>query len=161
MIDDFRANVLLKVDILEFEQIILDINKRSIIFSICDNLIAIINFIFKNQRITNAIRSINQIIISFHFNLTISIKIREINLSINRDYNFDFKQNFQQLNLEKDFFNHVIDAHLIIVSIRNVINKSIILSKYTKIDMLYNFDEKKYYMTSFDNRHLTIVSSCN
>lgn len=36
LINNFRTNVLLKVNILKIERIILNISKRNIIFSICD-----------------------------------------------------------------------------------------------------------------------------
>ena len=81
LIDDFRAKVLLKINILEFEQIILDMSKHNMIFSICNNLITIVDFILKSRRIIRAIKSFNQIIISFYFSLIMLIKIREINLS--------------------------------------------------------------------------------
>ena len=115
----------------------------------------------KNQRIVRAIRSIDKITIFLHICLIVFVKIRDNNLSTNKNYNFEFKQNFQQLKFENDFFNHIIDAHFVVVQIRNVINVFVILSKHAKLDMLRNFEKKNCYYVSFENRHLIVVSSHN
>ena len=159
LMNDLKVHALLDVDILEFEQVILDMSKRTITFFACNNLTVFMKLIFKNQRIVRAIKLIDKIIISSHTCLVVSVKIRDQNLSTDRDYNFESKQNFQQLELENDFFNHIIDVHFAVVQIRNVINVSIILSKHAKIDMLRDFEKKNCYHVFFDDKHLTTISS--
>ena len=161
LVNDLRIHALFDVDILKFEQVILDMNKRIIIFFACNNLTIFMKLIFKNQRIVRTVKFVNKITISSHICLIVSVKIRDQSLSANKNYNFEFKQNFQQLEFEDDFFNHIIDAHLVVVQIRNAINKSVILSKHAKIDMLRDFEKKNCYHVSFDDRHLTVVSSRN
>ena len=161
LVNDLRIHALFDVDILEFEQVILDMSKRIITFLACNNLIVFMKLIFKSQRIVRAVRSVDKITISSHTCLVVSVKIRDQNLSADRNYNFEFKQNFQQLEFEDDFFNHIIDAHLVVVQIRNVINVSIILSKHAKIDMLRDFEKKDCYHVFSDDRHLTAISFRN
>ena len=161
LMNDLKVHALLDVDILKFEQIIFDMNKRIITFFACSNLIAFMKLIFKSQRIVRTIRLIDKIIISSHTCLIVFVKIRDQNLSTNRDYNFESKQNFQQLKFENDFFNHIIDAHLVVVQIRNVINVLIILFKHAKIDILRDFEKKNCYHVSFDDKHLTAISFRN
>ena len=161
LMNDLRIHTLFDVDILKFKQIIFDMSKRTIMFFACSNLIVFMKLIFKNQRIVRTIKSIDKITISSHTCLIVFVKIRDQSLSTNRNYNFEFKQNFQQLEFEDDFFNHIIDAHLVVVQIRNVINVSIILSKHAKIDMLRVFEKKDCYHVSSDDRHLTAISSRN
>ena len=157
--NNLRTHALFDVDILKFEQIILDMSKRIITFFVCNDLIALMKLILKSQRIVRTIRSVDKITISSHTCLVVFVKIRDQSLSTNKNYNFESKQNFQQLKFENDFFNHIIDVHLAVVQIRNVINVSIILSKHAKIDMLRDFEKKDCYHVSFDDRHLTAISS--
>ena len=161
LMNDLRAHALLDVDILEFEQIIFDMSKRTITFFACSDLTVLMKLIFKNQRIVQTIILIDKIIISSHICLIVSVKIRDQSLSTNKDYNFESKQNFQQLEFEDDFFNHIIDVHFVVVQIRNVINVSIILFKHAKIDILRDFEKKDCYHVSFDDKHLTTISSRN
>ena len=159
LVNDLRAHALLDVDILESEQIILDMSKRTITFFACSNLTVFMKLILKSQRIVRAVRSVDKITISSHTCLVVFVKIRDQSLSTNRNYSFESKQNFQQLEFEDDFFNHITDAHLVVVQIRNVINVSIILSKHAKIDMLRDFEKKDCYHVSSDDKHLTAISS--
>ena len=159
LVDDLRAHALLDVDILESEQVILDMSKRTITFFACSNLTALMKLIFKNQRIVRAVRSVGKITISSHTCLAVSVKIRDQSLSADRDYSFESKQDFQQLGFEGGFFNHITDVHFAVVQIRNVINVSVILSKHAKIDMLRDFEEEGCYHVSSDDRHLAAISS--
>ena len=81
----------------------------------CDDLQTSINIVFKNHRIIRVVRSIDFIIISTHICMTVLVKIRECSLSKNRDYSFEFKQNFQILNSKENFFNHITNAQIIVV----------------------------------------------
>ena len=119
------------------------------------------NVISKNQRIIRAVRFAALFIIFSHFNMTISIKIRGSALLDDRDYNFKSKSDFKQLRLEEEFFNHIIDAHVMIVQIRNITTKTIILFKNVKVETLQNFNEEKCYHVVFENKHLTAISSFN
>ena len=159
IVDDFRVNVLLEVNIINFEKVVFDFDFRIITLRDCDDLQTSMNIVFKNFRIIRVVRSIDFLIISIHICMTVLVKIRECNLSKDRDYNFEFKQNFQVLNSEKNFFNHITDVQIIVVQIRNVNNKSYILFKNVKINMLRNYEEKNCYNTSSNNRHFAIVFS--
>ena len=110
IVDDFRINVLLKINIVNFEKVVFDFDFRMITLRNRDDLQTSMNIVFKNHRIIRVVRSIDFIIISIHTCMTVLVKIRECNLSKNRDYNFEFKQNFQALNSERNFFNHITDA---------------------------------------------------
>ena len=103
IVDDFRINVLLKINIVNFEKVVFDFDFRMITLRNRDDLQTSMNIVFKNHRIIRVVRSIDFIIISIHICMTVFVKIRECNLSKNRDYNFEFKQNFQILNSNSFF----------------------------------------------------------
>ena len=42
------------------------------------------------------------------------------------------------------------------IHVRNIIDKSITMSKYIKLNKIINFDEKKYYYIDNTNTYLTI-----
>ena len=94
LIDDLKTHALFNVDILKSKKVIFDINKRIIIFFVCNNLTIFMKLTFKDQRIVRTIKSINKIIISFHICLTILVKIRDNDLSTNKDYNLNSSKIF-------------------------------------------------------------------
>ena len=143
IVDDFRVNALLKINIIKFEKTVFDFEFRIFTLRNCDNLQTFMNIVFKNHRIIRVVRFVIFVIISSHICMTIFIKIRDNRLSKNRDYNFDFKQNFQILKSKFFFFNHIINVQIIVIQIRNVNNKSYILFKNIKINMLRNYEKKK------------------
>ena len=143
IVDDFRINVLLKVNIINFEKITLNLNNRTFSLFDCDNFQTSLDIIFKNHRIIRAVRSIILITISSHIYMTIFIKIRDNNLFENRDYSFESKQDFQILNSKNEFFNHITNVNVFVVQIQNVSNKSYFLFKNAKVNMLRDYERKK------------------
>ena len=161
IVDDFRINALLEVDIIKFEKAVLDFEFRVFILRGCDGLQVTMNIVFKSHRITRVVRFAILVIISPHICMTVSIKIRGNSLSKDRDYSFESKQNFQALGSEGGFFNHVTNAHIVVVQVRNASNKAYILFKNVKIGMLRNYEEKGCYIASSEDRHLVVVFSRN
>ena len=159
LVDDLRAHALLGADILGPEQVILDMGKRTITFPACSNLTASMELTPKGQRIVRAVRSASKITIPPHTCLAVPVKIRGQSLPADRDYSFEPKQDFQQLGPEGGFFNHITDAHLAAVQVRNATNKPVILPKHAKVGMLRDFEEEGCYHASPDDRHLAAVSS--
>ena len=85
-----------------FEQIILNVKKQKLIIKNCDVTIDL-NIKIKNFRIDRVIRTFYQIIISFNTQITISIKIRDKQISNNKNYNFMSFDEFR-LKFSKKFF---------------------------------------------------------
>ena len=85
-----------------FEQIILNVEKQKLIIKSCD-VIVDLNMKIKNFRIDQVIRTFHQIIILFNTQMTISIKIRDKQISNNKNYNFMSFDEFR-LKFSKIFF---------------------------------------------------------
>ena len=65
----------------------------------------------------------------------------------------------RMLKFEKKYFVYIINFNLVVIQIRNILNKSYTISKNFKIEHLRNFDEKDSFMTTFKNSHLTVTSN--
>ena len=120
LIDDFTIKIFINIDIIVSKKIVINDGKQIAIIDSCD-LIIKLHIIARDNRINCVVRLLKQITISSHFYITISIKFREQTLLTNRNYFFHSQENLR-LRVEDNFFEHVIDAHLIVVQIRNFIN---------------------------------------
>ena len=85
-----------------FEQIILNVEKQKLTIKNCDVTIDL-NMKIKNFRIDRMIRAFYQTIISFNTQMTISIKIRDKQISNDKNYNFMSFDEFR-LKFSKIFF---------------------------------------------------------
>ena len=72
----------------------------------------------------------------------ILIKIKKNNLSTNRDYFFHSKKIFKKFDLKNFFFNYITNANIVVVQIRNILNRFCILLKNVKVDMFRDFKKK-------------------
>ena len=87
LIDQLSIKILIDVDIMMFEQMILNVKKQKLTIKNCDVTIDL-NMKIKNSRIDRIIRTFQQIIISFNTQMIISIKIRDKQISNDKNYNF-------------------------------------------------------------------------
>ena len=120
LINDFTIKILIDIDIIISKKIIIDDSKQIAIIDSC-NLTIKLHIIARDNRINRVVRLLKQITILSHFYIAISIKFREQALSANKDYFFHSQEN-SRLRAKDGFFEHVIDAHLVVVQIRNFIN---------------------------------------
>ena len=150
--------MLLKTNIFDSKKVVINISQKSINFSFCEKISAFINIIAKERRIFRAIKNANQLTIFAYFCVFVSVKIKKNILSLNRNYFFYFKQNFVALKSKDSFFNYIIDANIVVVQIRNILNRSYVLSKNAKIDMLRDFEKKECYLAASKNCYRTVSS---
>jgi hypothetical protein len=158
LISDLKANVLIEMNIMSSEEMILNFKRKIMIISICDDFETSIFIKRREQSMNRAVRIASQITISAEKVMTISVRIRDDQISRDRDYSFFLKTN-KSLESEEEFFAHITKAKITIVQIRNTSNKLYFLLKNYKIDHLKDFAEKKCYLTSSQNRHLVIEST--
>ena len=87
LIDQLSIKIFIDVDIMMFEQIILNVEKQKLTIKNCDVTIDL-NIKIKNFCIDRMIRTFQQTIILFNTQMKISIKIRDKQISNNKNYNF-------------------------------------------------------------------------
>ena len=157
IVNNLKVNMLIDMNIMSSEQIILDFDKNILIVSICKSLSAFIFIISKDIRMNRAVRAIAKTIVVFETCRAVSVRVRESDLSFDRDYSFHSKSE-RQLRSEDEYFAYVIDSEICVVQMRNTISRSFVISKNDKVDELKDFEKKKAYLTMSENRHLTIRS---
>ena len=92
---------------------------------------------------------------SSYISITISVKIREKDLVKNRDYLFKLKT-FTNLSLNDNFLAHVISVNIIIVQIKNILNKIFIVLKHFRVKTLIDYVKEKYYVVFSKSAYLAV-----
>ena len=66
-----------------------------------------------------------------------------------------------RLKFSKKFFQHIVDLQIIVVQIRNIIDRSIIILKNKKIERLQNYEKKLFFCffrrSSFNNEVFRLI----
>jgi hypothetical protein len=148
VVDNLRAKFLMNMNILDFEEIILDISRRKMIFSLCENTEV-------NIRITSKLESfeMNRIVlieklifISSKFIISIFIKMKDKSLS-ERNYFFQFV--IRELNLESfdEIMIHIMSANIIAVQVCNSTEKSVVISRRARLDRIIEYEKHECYVT--------------
>ena len=112
-VNDLFTKILIDVNTIISKKIIININKQKIIINSCEITIKL-DMKFKNQRIDRIVRILQRLTISSHMYITIFVKIKNKQLSNNKNY-FFLLANESRLKIAKKKFAYIIDAHLIVV----------------------------------------------
>ena len=157
VINDFKANVLIEMDVMKSKNMIMNFDKKIFTISICQNMKVPLTIKRKSAPINKTVRVVSQMMISTNKIFAISIRVREAKFSKNRNYSF-FPKTKRQLNSENEFFAHVTEFDIIAVQIRNISEKFYTISKNLKIGHIRDYDEKKCFMTTSKTSHLAMTS---
>ena len=156
IVDNLRVNMLIDINIQNFEGMIIDIFQRKLIIASCADFITAIKVFNFGKRVNKVIRNKRQISLSSQLIINVFIQLRDnIELSINRDYMFHF-ETFFDLSSESGVFTHIVDANISIIQIRNVTHRTTIISRYAKLKRIMNYEKKECYLTFSKNAHLAI-----
>jgi hypothetical protein len=158
LVDNLKVNVLIEIDVMSSKQMIIDCGKKLLMISTCNDFETDVCISRKSQMTDRVVRAIVKTMISSESIVTIPIRIRERNLSKNRDYSF-FSKSQRQLSLESEFFNHVMRLKMIEMQVRNIAKISFVILKNFEIDSLHDYREKETYHATFEDRHLAIASA--
>jgi hypothetical protein len=157
IIDNLKAKFLMNMNILKFEEIILDISRRRLILSLCENLKMFIRVISKSKFKINRVILVERFIsISAKSMISISIKIK--NSLFDRDYYFQSVTRDLNLDLIEEIMTHMINVNLDAVQICNFTNKSVIISRRARLNRLIEYEEHKCYFTDSIETILTAES---
>lgn len=158
LIDDLKAQMFIKMNIMNSKQMILNFDNKIMIISTCENIEISISFHRKNASIDRTIRAAAKIIVSMKTTMIISIRIKKFKISTNRSYNFYFKIK-RQLKSKNKYFAYVTKIKMIAIQIKNTSTKSYVISKNFKIEHFCNYDEKNCFLTTSKNNHLIVISN--
>jgi hypothetical protein len=99
----------------------------------------------------------DKIVMSSHINMTILVKIREKSLS-ERDYIFNSKREIL-LDLEEDFFNHILINNSMRILVKNTSNQTYVILKNYKLDKICDYQKNECFLIFSNDNHLIIVSN--
>ena len=143
VMNNLKANFLLSIDNMIFEDIILDLLWKQAIFELCDNVIVKLNMIFKsNHQVHHSIYSDANVVVSSNLKMKILIWWcwSLIKLSSDRDYIFESAS--EQLV----FYIYVMNVTLFFIYMINYTDWSVTVSWRTQIESLTKFDLTEAYL---------------
>jgi hypothetical protein len=157
IVDNLRTKFLMNMNILEFEEIILDISRRKLILSLCENLKIFIRVISKSKfRINRVILVERFISVSAKSMISMSIKMK--NSISDRDYIFQSVTRDLNLDSIEEVMTHLINANLVAMQIINFTNKSMIISRKTRLNQLMKYEKHECYVIDATKASLTARS---
>jgi hypothetical protein len=146
VVNNLRAKFLMKMNILESEKIVLNLSRRKMILTLCENVEI-------NIRITSIavnIKSVNRVIltkqlvsVSTKFIVSVSIRMKRI-LS---DRDFLFQSIHRELSLEfiDEVMTHIVTINLAAMQMCNVTNKSVIILRKARLERLMKYEKHECY----------------
>ncbi len=156
IVNNLRVKFLMKMNILEFEEIILNISRRKMILSLCENLNVNIRIISKlNSKVNRIIFAERFVTISVRTIVTVLIKMKNKIVS-NRDYLI--QSVFRDLNLDSidEVMTHMMNINIVAVQICNFTNKSIVISRKARLKRIIEYEEHECYLT--DSKETSLVT---
>ena len=104
LMNELKTNIFVKINVKKSKNMILNFEKKIFIIFICKNMEVLISIQRKNASISRTMRTIAQVTISIKMIMIVSIRIRNVVLFADKDYNF-FSKIEKQLNSKKNFLH--------------------------------------------------------
>ena len=145
VVDNLKIKLLLRMNIIDFERFVINLNKRQLSVRSCKNLIATLKITIKdNVRVRRTVRVEKRLIIEVNIVVRMSISIKSHESLFDRDYLFDSKFS--------DAYAHVVDNRLSFVCIENSLSIAIIISRHATLSDLIEFEKQEYYQIDTKNQ---------
>ena len=160
IVDDLRAKVLIRMDILGPEEVVMDIGRRKMRFPQCGQIVAPLTITPKSieGQVDRLVRSAKKIIVPL-FSIR-GILVNTKPLPADQDYLFQpHPRPVLNLGLEGRVFAHVTDASFHSVLVRNATQVPISIPAWTKLGKLYDYDADDCYLRDPSDAHLAANSS--
>ena len=156
LINELRVNILLNMNIQEFENITIFISKRRLLIDNCIEFFVFIDVVSIDKRVNRLIRIKKVISLLSHSIINVFIQIRNnFCLLFDKNYIFHSKINFE-LKSKNDVYFHIVDVNISMIQIRNVIDEIYIISRHAKLNRVLDYEKKNCYKTTQKNVYLII-----
>ena len=112
IVNNFKINILLNNNIFELKNMFVHVDKKNFFVDNCDNFVASLKIIIKNnnnERVKRIIRFQINIVMSTHLYTIVFIKYREFKL-LNRNLIFNFND-VKRLNKKNNVFFYIVDVN--------------------------------------------------
>ena len=156
LINELRVNILINMNIQKIENIKINVSKRRFKIHNCARFSIAKIVVDVDKRVDRLIRIKKIIFLLFHLIINMLIQIRDnFCLSIDKNYIFHSKINLELKSKNNVYFHHV-NVNIFMIQIRNIINKTYIISRHIKLNYVLDYEKKNCYMTTSKNAYLTI-----
>ena len=142
MINELRVNMLININIQKIENMKINVSKRRFKIHNCARFSIAINIIDVDKRVDRLIRIKKIIFLSFYLIINVLIQIRDnFCLSIDKNYIFHSKVNFE-LKSKNNVYFYIVNINIFMIQIRNIINETYIISRYVKLNRVFDYKKK-------------------
>ena len=154
VVDNLRVKMLIDTNIMCSKKMIVNLQIRKLIIDNCNMTTSII-YTFIDFKINRIVKFHHVVTISIHIVVTMSFK-QSVDLSIERDYSFQSHVISINFETKNDIMTHIVDFKTSMIHVKNVIDKTITVSKHTKLDKIFDFDEKNCYHVDVVDVHFVV-----
>ena len=146
VINDFVVNLLLNNNVIYSQNMKINSKKHRLIINKCENFRVSLNV--RNRVTSHVKRTIrSQRVYTLMFNDLIEILITYYD-ALSNDRNFLFEsQCSYELKYESEIYAHVVDSNFFKMLVRNIIDKSITLTKRVKLKTIIEYNQVDCYLT--------------
>lgn len=139
LVNNFKINLLLEIDVLESQKMILDFDKHLVKIDVYQDFTTLINVINKaNSHIKRIIRARKTFIVQLR--TIVNVLIIYHNELLN-DKNFLFEsQCSKYLEHDDEVFAHIMNASLFFIQIHNAIEALVILLRRARLDIVIEYN---------------------
>lgn len=156
LINDLKIKMLIDIDIMRSKRIQLNLNSRIMQIESCQNLVAAIDiFARSNANVKRVVRSRDRIVILSHTLYEISIKLKKLFNDRYFMFESDYKQN---LKIKDDVYAHIVNAQLFFIQVRNNINRSVVVQRHVRLDIIVEYDEEDCFLIDLIENHLIAIN---
>jgi len=159
VVDNLKANFLIESDILGPEQIIVDYKREILYVDSCREMRVSIKITPIKNKIKRVVRVFGTTVIPTRASAIILVRLRGKELLKNRDLMFTSAKSADRFDLDNGVLSHVIDVNLCAVQVNNILSQAVIVSKNSRLDIVYKYKEKGCYSASSKYSHLATDAS--
>ena len=159
IIDDLKINMFIEFDIFDSKRMMLNYVIEQLTINSCKEMKIFMKITFKRNKINKIVRVYNVIVVPSYLNIMISIRFRDKSEFFkDRDLMFMSTKLSDCLDFDDDVLNHIIDVNMCVVQANNTFDKSIIIIKNSRLNIVQEYEEKDCYAIFNDYDHLTAES---
>ena len=152
LINELRVNMLLNMNIQEFENMTIFISKHRLLIDNCVEFFVFIDVVNVDKRVDRLIRIKKIIFLSFYFVTNVFIQIRNnFCLSIDKDYIF-YSKVFFDLESKENVYFYIVNINMFMIQVRNVIDETYIISRYVKLNRVLDYEKKRLLHNNVEKR---------
>ena len=154
---NLKIKIFINCDILNFERMMINIDKTNVIIDSCKNFKIQFNVTNTSSSIKRMTKVSEVIKISNKSLITISFKFRDKdNLSTRRDFMFHFAR-IARLENEEDVLFHIIDVFIEMIQIQNTNFEDVFISKNSRLKIVQKYEKEDCYLT--DQKYVNLIAN--